>query len=315
MQVSQDMTSVSFTLDNQLVFALLVGFTLVIGVIVYVALSPSTTGKAKDVSASLKYEEQHSQSPPPDHRILHPTTFRSFKLIKSEKLSHNVKFLSFEIPSDRNIGLPVGRHISVRAQIDGTNVTRAYTPVSKPSQLGHFDLVIKKYEFGKLSTYLCDLRVGDMVDVRGPVGRFKYTMNSYRHIGLICGGTGLTPCLQLMRYILEEPDFQEDVTKLTLFFQNRTEEDIILKKELEALQKEHPSRVTVVFFLSNPSSSDWGFRPGEVKGYIHEDSLKSFLQDKSCDFVCLCGPSGFTETFKSMLLTKSGFEEKSIFVF
>ena len=48
----------------------------------------------------------------------------------------------------------------------------------------------KSYEFGKLSTYLHSLKVGQGVEVRGPVGRFKYEKNSFRRIGLIAGGTG-----------------------------------------------------------------------------------------------------------------------------
>ena len=36
-----------------------------------------------------------------------------------------------------------------------------------------------------------------VVQVRGPVGHFKYTKNQYKRVGLIAGGTGLTPCLQV----------------------------------------------------------------------------------------------------------------------
>jgi len=50
------------------------------------------------------------------------------------------------------------------------------------------------------------VQVGQSLDVRGPVGRFKYAKNSYRHIGLVAGGTGLTPCLQLVRCVLEGPE-------------------------------------------------------------------------------------------------------------
>lgn len=49
-------------------------------------------------------------------------------------------------------------------------------------------------------------KVGQSLDVRGPVGRFKYAKNAYRHIGLVAGGTGITPCLQLVRCVLEGPD-------------------------------------------------------------------------------------------------------------
>ena len=58
---------------------------------------------------------------------------------------------------------------------------------------------MKKYADGKMSSHIGQLRVGDMLEFRGPVGRFKYAPNQYKRIGLIAGGTGLTPCLQVRR--------------------------------------------------------------------------------------------------------------------
>ena len=82
------------------------------------------------------------------------------------------------------------------------------------------------------------LRAGSSIEVRGPIGRFKYTKNQHPKLGLIAGGTGLTPCLQVIRSILQSPEYAPgDKTRLTLFFQNRTEEDILLLDELELLVK------------------------------------------------------------------------------
>ena len=68
------------------------------------------------------------------------------------------------------------------------------------------------------------------MQVRGPVGRFKYTQNMCHTIGLLAGGTGLTPCLQVIRTILEGPGAENDLTNFIFFYQNRTEEDILLIK-------------------------------------------------------------------------------------
>lgn len=56
---------------------------------------------------------------------------------------------------------------------------------------------MKSYEFGKMSSYLHALKVGSEVEVRGPVGRFKYEKNSFKKIGLIAGGTGPHSLLKL----------------------------------------------------------------------------------------------------------------------
>jgi cytochrome-b5 reductase len=50
----------------------------------------------------------------------------------------------FALPHPADIlGLPIGQHISVSAEIDGKTITRSYTPTSSDDDLGHFDLLIK----------------------------------------------------------------------------------------------------------------------------------------------------------------------------
>ena len=56
---------------------------------------------------------------------------------------------------------------------------------------------------------------------QGPVGNFKYAPNQYNHMGLIAGGTGLTPCLQVIRCVFEGKDYAQDKCKFTLYYQNR----------------------------------------------------------------------------------------------
>ena len=42
-----------------------------------------------------------------------------------------------------------------------------------------------------------ELSIGDEINARGPKGQFNYTPNMCRAIGMIAGGTGLTPMLQV----------------------------------------------------------------------------------------------------------------------
>lgn len=59
-------------------------------------------------------------------------------------VSHNTKLFRFSLPSPNDsLGLPPGRHVMLRATVNGERVVRPYTPTSHPRQPGHFDLVIK----------------------------------------------------------------------------------------------------------------------------------------------------------------------------
>ena len=50
----------------------------------------------------------------------------------------------FALPhKDAILGLPIGQHISVMAEINGKEITRSYTPTSSDEDRGHFDLLIK----------------------------------------------------------------------------------------------------------------------------------------------------------------------------
>lgn len=73
-----------------------------------------------------------------------PDTKYSVELIEREEVSHDTRRFRFSLPSSEHIlGLPVGQHIYLSAQINGQLVIRPYTPVSSDDDKGFFDLVIK----------------------------------------------------------------------------------------------------------------------------------------------------------------------------
>jgi len=281
--------------------------TLMFSFIILNYFNTSYNHKGEDVSRGLRKADDGLKNEISNlDKVLSPVSFKKFKLVNVKTISSNTKLLRFEIPHNQCINLPIGRHISVRAEIDGNKVTRAYTPTSRPDMKGYFDLLVKAYEFGKMSTYLHSLRTGDEIEVRGPIGSFKYGSNMYPRVGLIAGGTGLTPCLQVLRCVLEGPEAALDRTAFTLLFQNRTFADILLREELDDLRARFPDRVQLHYFLSNPSDTpvDWAHGAGhehEHAGYITQECVTELLCPAVCPLVCVCGPSGFNDTMKRLL--------------
>ena len=81
-----------------------------------------------------------------------------YRLAQREQLTHDTLRLRFALASDDDtLGLPVGRHLLVRAVVGGQRVTRSYTPITTGSTRGYFELAIKVYEMGKLSRHLSGL--------------------------------------------------------------------------------------------------------------------------------------------------------------
>jgi cytochrome-b5 reductase len=276
-------------------------------IVAVVFLLSQRTNEGEDKSVGLSTEELSSQNIAnvSDPRAINPAVFKKFKLIKSTRTSYNTKLLRFEVPENKPLGLPIGRHISLMIHLDGNKVMRPYTPVSRPDEIGHFEILIKSYALGKMSPHLFNMKEGDSIDIRGPVGRFKYSPNMYKHIGLICAGTGLTPCLQVVRCILEGADASNETTKITLVYQNRKAEDILLRSTLVELEQAHPDRLQVFYFLSN-AGEDWGSFPREgggecvgvakeQRGYVDQRFLRAVAPRSECDMVGICGPSGFND--------------------
>ncbi|XP_028810638.1 NADH-cytochrome b5 reductase 3 [Denticeps clupeoides] len=263
-----------------------------------------------------------------------PAVKYGLKLIDKEIISHDTRRFRFALPSPGQVlGLPVGQHIYLSAKIDGNLVVRPYTPVSSDDDLGFVDLVVKIYyrgvnpkfpEGGKMSQYLESLRIGDHVDFRGPSGLLTYrgrgkfdiqpdkkspaVRKAVTQLGMIAGGTGITPMLQIIQAVLKDP---EDQTVCHLLFANQTEKDILLRTELEELQARHPSRFKLWFTLDR-APDGWSYS----EGFISEDMVKRRLPPAAAGtLVLLCGPPPMIQFACNPNLDKAGHAQSQRFAF
>ncbi|KAJ3005016.1 hypothetical protein NUW54_g4530 [Trametes sanguinea] len=77
--------------------------------------------------------------------VLDPQTWKEFPLVEKIPVSPNTAIYRFALPHPQDVlGLPIGQHISVSAEINGKDIMRSYTPTSSDDDLGHFDLLIKR---------------------------------------------------------------------------------------------------------------------------------------------------------------------------
>ncbi|OWZ18324.1 NADH-cytochrome b5 reductase [Phytophthora megakarya] len=214
---------------------------------------------------------------------LSPKEFRSFTVRKVEDVNHNTKRVTFALPTDEHeMGIATASCLMARAKVDGKNVVRPYTPTNVNEEKGFLELVVKGYPQGKLSKHIVELKEGDSLDMKGPFVKFKYAPNQYKNIGLIAGGSGITPMLQLIKTICRNP---EDRTEITLLYCSVSEEDIILREEVEAMMYLYP-QISVVHVLSNPSATWQG-----LTGFVSKEMVEKYMPEPSDDnLVCVCGP-------------------------
>lgn len=175
--------------------------------------------------------------------------------------------------------MPIGQHISIGAMLtqpDGTRkeIIRSYTPISGDHQPGYFDLLIKVYPHGNITQHVANLKIGDHIRVRGPKGAFTYRKSMVRHFGMIAGGTGLTPMLQIIHAIVRGRA-DGDNTEVDLIFANVNEEDILLRHDLEQIAREDAG-IRIHFVLNNPPDA-WTGGVGFVTSDMINVSSRPFL--------------------------------------
>jgi len=272
------------------------------------SLTPETKIGVAVAIAAVAVVSKLALNKKPRPPALDPQVFKKFKLREKKHISHNSRIYRFDLHDPEDIiGLPIGQHMSVKAVIDGKEVLRSYTPVSSDDNKGYFDLLIKVYDKGLMSQYIEQLKPGDTLDVRGPKGRFLYKPNMVQNIGMLAGGTGITPMLQVTRAILKNPS---DTTKINLIFANVNEDDILLREELDELVKKHPN--FKVFYVLNNPPANW---TGGV-GFVSADMIKANFAPATDDVkVVMCGPPMMNKAMTGHLQTLGYNIDEQTFMF
>ncbi|KAI3621764.1 nadh-cytochrome b5 reductase [Moniliophthora roreri] len=255
------------------------------------AQSPAVIASAVVIIATLLFTTLKGKRKP----VLDPSKWQEFPLIEKTKISPNTAIYRFALPDKRDVfGLPIGQHISISAEIAGKEIMRSYTPISSDDDLGHFDLLIKSYEMGNISRLFSLLKIGDKIRVKGPKGNFNYHPTLTGSIGMIAGGTGITPVLQIIRAVLKNP---LDRTQLSLIYANVNEEDILLRSELEDLARRHPNQFKVYYVLNNPPPG-W---TGGV-GFVSKEQIQTHLPKPTDNCkILMCGPPPMITAMKKHL--------------
>lgn len=262
---------------------------------------------------------------------MNPREKMTLKLIEKEAMSHDVRRFRFALPKPNDVlGLPTCKHIFVSTKIEGKLVSRPYTPVSCDQDLGYVEFMLKIYSpapprfpvGGALSQHLDSLKIGDSMQFRGPIGHVEYkgrgnfeiqhrnevVSKRVKHIGMLAGGTGITPILQIIRAVMRDSG---DSVKMSLIFANKTEDDIFLRKELEACREAHPN--FSLHYTLDDAPEGWQYDTG----YITEAMLRKHMpiDNPSESVIVCCGPPPMVQYACKANLEKCGYPMENVLTF
>jgi ferredoxin-NADP reductase len=217
--------------------------------------------------------------------------------------THRVKSLILR-PANWPGHLP-GQHVDIRLTAeDGYQAQRSYSIASAPED-EFLALTVERVTDGEVSPYLLDeLRVGDQLELRGPIGGYFVWSGVEREpVYLLAGGTGITPLMSILRH----RDKRLGRPPALLIYSARTWVDLVYRDELEAIVR-RDSSFRLVYALTRQQPEDWtGHRGRITKGLL---SANAFPPARN-PAIYVCGPTTFVETAAN-LLVELGFDPLSI---
>lgn len=225
---------------------------------------------------------------------LYPLPVSSIK-----RLTPSAVGVGFEIPENLKslFSYSSGQYLTLGATINDEVVRRSYSLSSTPKE-NELIVGIKKIEGGRFSSFANDiLKVGDVIDVAPPEGRFIFSpTDKKQHLLLIAAGSGITPVFSILKSALED----SSETSVTLIYGNKTPDESIFKSELEKLENTFKNRFNVIWVYSQSNEEKSLF------GRIDESTIHFTLNkiDLLPDAVYICGPEGMILTAKDTLVAK-----------
>jgi ferredoxin-NADP reductase len=183
-----------------------------------------------------------------------------------------------------------GQHYDVRlTAADGYQAQRSYSIASPPSRSGEVDLTIERIPDGEVSPYFHDvLDVGDLVEVRGPIGGyFVWEPALGGPLLLVAGGSGVVPLMAMLR----ERAVADEKPPAALLLSSRTYDDVIYREELDALAGADGG-LRVIQTLTRSQPPGWTGYDRRIDRQMLAEALDAAA---AIPLVYICGPTLLVE--------------------
>lgn len=240
--------------------------------------------------------------------------------------------VGFEVPDDLKdkFDYVAGQYLTLEKEVDGVVLRRSYSICTAPES-GKLKVAVKQIADGRFSSWVnTKLNVGDELNVFLPEGRFVYQPQAAHQGRTFVGfaaGSGITPVMAILQSVLNS----EANSKFVLVYGNKTPEETIFYKDLNALKEKYKDRLFVEFVYSRVKKDTSGIgklakslfkkkkpepQPDNAHyGRIEADLVKWVVMEKYADEnladFYLCGPEEMIKK-TSKVLNEQGIGEHQI---
>jgi ferredoxin-NADP reductase len=193
-------------------------------------------------------------------------------------------------------GHRAGQHVDVRLTAeDGYQAQRSYSIASGPEE-ARLAITVELLPDGEVSSYLLgELRVGDQLELRGPIGGyFVWEARMGGPLLLVAGGSGIVPLMSMLRH----REASGASVGARLVYSSRSWEDVIYRDELERLSA-GANGLQVFHTLTRSQPPGWTGFARRVDGAMLSEIA---WPASSGPTAFVCGPTPFVESVASALV-------------
>ncbi len=210
--------------------------------------------------------------------------FRPLRVTAVERLTDDAAAVTFEVPAKfaAEFAFVPGQSLTVRRGA----VRRSYSicaPAGAMPRVG-----VREVERGEISGWLVhDVRVGDVIDVLPPAGRFTPDLTRPGHHVAIAAGSGITPVLSIMSSVLAA----QEKAAATIIIGNRRAGTVMFGEDLADLKDRYPARLQLIHVLSR-EQQEVALHSGRLDPGKLRELLPATVEVAEVDAWWLCGPLG-----------------------
>jgi ferredoxin-NADP reductase len=216
----------------------------------------------------------------------------------------HAKTITFDVPGWR--GHVAGQHVDIRLTAeDGYVAQRSYSISSPAGYDQRLQLTVERVDGGEVSPFLLDeLRVGDGIELRGPIGGyFTWSPLGAAPLMLIAGGSGIAPLMAMLRTRAQG----SSRSRARLLYSSRSERHILFRRELDGMQ-EADSGFALTHTLTREARSGWAGERGRIGRAMLE---RRAFEPRERPDIFVCGPTPFVDAIADHLVAL-GHEELSV---
>src|SRR2546425_5174739 len=180
-------------------------------------------------------------------------TWQLGDVVATQAETARAKSITLAVPNW--MGHRAGQHVDVRLTAgDGYQAERSYSIASPPEEQPRVALTVERLDDGEVSPYLVDeLRVGDKLELRGPIGGyFVWEARMGGPLLLVAGGSGIVPLMAMLRHRVAVGS----TIPTRLLYSSRSFEEVIYRDELDRLERSS-TMLEVVQTLTRVQPPGW----------------------------------------------------------